>query len=187
MTHLPHPCFCLSQDLSKSGFSVTVIKTPRQKATWGGNVCFRLYIHIKVCHRRKLRQNLEAGTGVEAMKEHCPLARSSWLAHPAFFYNSGYLPGAGTIIGWATNQENDHTHTPKERCHISLATGQSYERIFLIVVPSSQILACVKLTKTTNQDRVSHSSSLPQTYYVAKTGWLELSVLLPPFPWGMGL
>lgn len=57
---------------------------------------------------------MEAGTGAEAMKERCLLAHSSRLAQPAFVYNSGYLPSAGSITGWATNQGNAHTPPQKK-------------------------------------------------------------------------
>jgi hypothetical protein len=41
------------------------------------------------------RRNLEAGVAAEAMKGYCLVAYSSWLAQPAFLYNSGPL-----TLGW---------------------------------------------------------------------------------------
>jgi hypothetical protein len=47
--------------------------------------------HFTVYYYRKPKQELEAGTEAETMKEHCLLASSTWNAEAAF-YTTGLLP-----------------------------------------------------------------------------------------------
>lgn len=48
-------------------------------------------LKIKTHHRGQSGQKLKEGTKVEAMEEHCLLACSLWVTHPAFSYNPGLL------------------------------------------------------------------------------------------------
>jgi hypothetical protein len=83
---------------------------------------------------------LEVGADAEGTDECCKLARSSWLAQPAFLQQPG-PPNQGVApptVGWALpHQEN----SPQAYLQASLVGG-----IFSIEVPSSKIHR-IKLTE----------------------------------------
>lgn len=89
-------CQIILSPLSHNSLYIAVVKTLWPKAFEGERVSLYLYIlHIQLPLR-------EAKAGTEAMKEHCLLAWSPWLARFTFLYIQDHPPrGGATTVGWA--------------------------------------------------------------------------------------